>query len=210
MAYSYTQNWNSLSTAGLDGQDSWAKNASTSCGNVSTDASAIFEGAKGVKWSGGTAGYYTRSITNMTTGSMYYATRVDTNAGAGDGFFLFHWMDGGTTYSASVKWIAGAQTLQYLKNTGWTNLATSLSTATWYIINMEFDTTTDQVRFRYKVAGGSWSAYTSWESSYSTGTNVNRLAAGIDGGAYSLDTISDSDPDTPAPTTSALKRHIWW
>lgn len=203
MAYSYTQNFNSLSTAALAGQDSWTANGSTACASVSTDSSAIFEGAKGLKWQLGTGGYYYRTITSMTTGSMFVATRVDTNASSGDGFFIFNELDGSNTkYSAAVKWISGASTLQYLKSATWANLATGLSTGTWYIINAEFDTSTDQVRYRYKASGGSWSSFTAWETAYTAGTNVDRLAVGMDTGVYSLDSISDTEP-----TSSAVKTY---
>lgn len=196
----YEQSFDALSSADLDTQDSWAR--STGSANTQTVQSTIAFTGKAVDVSG--ACVYTRGITGRTSGivSLYHAMRCDTAPPSGDGLFVQMREVSSSKYGAAVKFVNSSPTkIQYLKTGGWADLLASATLSTWYIIQMEFDVSRGNVRYRYKEDGGSWSTWTSWAVGFSTtvGT-IDRYATGEDSGQHYYDELSATEPTAFTPT----------
>lgn len=207
MAFNYTQDFEGLSNGDLDGQDSWSR-LSGSANAQQVQTSVVYGGSKAVS-SSGSPHTYARNITAHSSGiaSVYCAMRCDTAPSSGDGLFFLMREISTSRYGAGVKFIGSSPTnIQYLKTGGWANLATSISLSTWYVINMEFDVGSSLVRYRWKVSGGSFSSFTSWETSFSTApSQIDRIDFGLDSGLGYYDSISETDPVAGGGSTFKTK-----
>jgi len=210
MTWPYEEDFDALTTGNIGGQDSWVNEVNTP--EVSTTEDLNGSG-KSYKLNGAVGTERARrAVTLTTTGVFYYATKITTSHTSGDGIGPQLRAASNTKYVTFVKfaWDGGLE-LQYLRDSApvYVTLASGLSTNTWYILAHEYDTTTDQVRYKWKVKGGSWSSWTSWETAYDLTSGVDTVRIG-QGGTWVgyLDNISASDPDVGggggSPTHNAL------
>lgn len=182
MAWTYTQNFNSLTTADLTGQDSWS-------GDVDYDVAttATFEGAKAVKAIGAN-GNIDRAITAVTSGVFYFSMmRPDTVSDA-----TFRLLSGGSVW-LGITFESG--NIELFDGTGSpTTLVTGYKLNQWYIFEVTI-ISTSQLSLRYHN-GYAWSTTTGTRSSSITGSiDTIRLNAGASGTCY-WDNITPTDPTT--------------
>jgi hypothetical protein len=199
MAWTYTQNFDSLNTAALAGQDSWTKDNGLTMYD-SVQETTKFAGAKGAK----TAGYTSvhRTITDVTAGRVYIAMRAN-SGGSGDGL-AFQFKDGSADI-IRTRFVYSAPNLTFeYYNGSWRSLFTA-SFNTWYIISFEFDATNqaNKAKIYYKESGGSFSD-TGYVSSVNNWSAVDTIIFYSDSGEYYFDEISNTDPDVPATNIKTI------
>jgi hypothetical protein len=214
--WTYSQSFDSLNTADLNGQDSWS--STNNVWDVSTDASCVFAGTKGLK-SDNTDGTLGRTITAVSAGVMYAAAKYTQADSGRDGpFFNLRnnsagagWVKVGydiTTSDYRFRIFAGSY-----KSHG-----PALSIDTWYILAIEVDKAgggNGKYRIKVKQAGGSWSGWSDWETCAanvsSTGITILRIGIDAKSGFHGcIDEITaDEDPDVPAaPAASTPTANI--
>lgn len=171
MAWTYEQKFNDLTTADLNGQDSWSGNAIF---DVVTTTPA--EGAKRVASvvESDTELTIDRSITGISAGIVYISMKVNRLTGMRRGSFEIY---SNTTLVMRLFIIrdgASNNTIQMLSAEGanWFTLASGISNDTWYRIGIEFDDAAHPDKYRCNVDGGTWSA---WRSTWSAYTTVNKI-----------------------------------
>ncbi len=201
MAWTYEQLFNTLNDGDLDGQDSWAATGISTDFLVSTDASARYEGAKGLSLPSTSLGNYRRASGDTTTGTVYYAMKYTAAAATGDGAFLA--LKNSTTYGAITKFaqIGGVNKLQYYSG-GAADYIDAVSPAiidTWYVIQLAYDTTTGGFgSYQIGVNGGSLSSAVTNLGNCATGYTVIELGNdGTTGWVCQMDTITPTNPYTP-------------
>ena len=162
-AWTYTQNFNSLSDGDLNGQDSWSGDTTFDVqATVSSDA------GKSVEYANAAEGLIQRTITGVTDGTMRIELRKDTTllgnmqVGLGKG----DWGTGsnrlaivGLGYNLNfdkIYWISAGTSEATIQ---------SFSASTFYTIDIDFDCGTDQ--YRVRVDEGT---YTSFANFYDNGT----------------------------------------
>lgn len=155
MAWTYTQNFNSLSTADLNSQDSWSGDTGF---DVVTGTPTPYEGAKCVKGTtpaDSSDHEITRSITSTTSGVVYVSALINTSGGSDKRAFIK--LKSGSTVGVFLKFFANG--LVYLETTGPANttITSGLSLDTWYRFGIEFNAATDQARVN--VNNGPWSSW---------------------------------------------------
>lgn len=207
-AYSYTQNFDSLNTGDLNEQDSWEGPTT-----FDVETSVKFKGAKavGIVGSDG-SGSILRNITGVDSGDMYYATRISGAGYADDGNGILFF--GSTDFAAQAGWLGFSDTgsgtyFQVRENGGWDALFAPTADA-WYIIHINFINATT-FKVQWKIAGGSFSAYTAtktWQSSVSSPACL-LLSSGVATAniTYYWDEIGTSDPDVAASGPANLKSY---
>lgn len=170
MAWTYEQLFNGLSTADLNGQDSWSGDTGF---DVVTGTPTPYEGAKALK--GITPASFldfeiTRSITSLSSGIVYFSY-LFSNSGGSDKRLAFKLLSGATTI-VFVKCF-GSTILIENRTPGNDTVATGLVADTWYRIGLEYDASTDQARVN--VDNGTWSA---WSNVYlASSVDTLRLVA---------------------------------
>jgi|GEM_PF-2649956 len=194
MAWTYEQLFNGLSSAALNGQDSWSGSTS-----FVVQGSTVYEGAKAVVANpAGSTQTINRTFSGITDGSVYFALHIPTT---GETDFYFILEDAGSN-KMYVRWNPGANSIQIYDNGAgdYQNVATSLSTDTWYVVNIEFDNSGQPNKYRARVnTAGAWGAFTSWYTvnggSYTSisGIEIQNGATVGDGTTY-FDTITPTDP----------------
>lgn len=181
MAWTYTQNFNSLTAGDLNGQDSWS-------GDINYDVSttAPYEGANSVRFAAATEVNIERTITGVTSGIVRIAMRKDSVATGSPqmDFILYQ----GTTYLCSVGFGGNAGgAVAWIQGAANTTLATGLSASTYYHWDLEFDTSTDQCRARFATteAGLDSASWTAWQNflSNATATEINKIRLSKGNGA---------------------------
>lgn len=195
MGTPYVQNFDSLSTGNLAGQDSW--NAVGTSPTVSTAVS--LSSPKSVLGSGSVGG--SRDVTNQTSGTQYYCVYCDTMGSAGDGFpqRVLSETTAGKVYN---KWqnVGGVLKFQYY-NAGYFDMFTG-TTGVWYIIELNFDCSTDTYTYRYKQQGGSFSSLSSAKNFLAAATNINRIYMEQDATWTTyVDSFDSTDPSPAAGPT---------
>jgi hypothetical protein len=208
MAWTYNQNFNGLSTAALGGQDSWTATGGSSFASVSETSTHIYEGAKGVACVPGTAGNYRRSITNTTTGDVYWAMKYGTANASGDGVNVS--LKRGSNYGLIVKFaqVSGTNKLQYFNGSAYVDLVASAVTDTWYIVHVQYDTAGGgNGKYYIEVNAGGLSAQQTFYQNVASGIDTVELA--IDSlWTGSFDTMQDTNPAagsasvSPSPSSS--------
>jgi hypothetical protein len=165
---SIVDNFNSYSDgdlAGNNGGSGWSAAWSGSA-NHDVQGTVTYEGAKAVQNSVGT-GNISRTFTSRSSGVVRVAMRRSSN-GSGQSRILAEDSGGTTQYAVEM-----ASTGQFvLKSTeGDTNVA-AYSADTWYVVDLEFDTSVPRQRAR--IDNGTWSA---WKAPFagSATNNVNKV-----------------------------------
>lgn len=157
MAWTYEQTFNSLTTADLNGQDSWS-------GDVKFDVSTTspHEGAKCVECVHEVNSNITvdRSISGISSGTVYVSLKINRLTG---GRRLSVYLMSGATEVARIFMQHDGTTLKAEMLTddgaGWIVLATGMTNNTWYRFGFDFDDATQNNKYRCNVNNGSWSAW---------------------------------------------------
>ncbi len=183
--WTYEQLFNALNDGDLNTQDSWSGDVLF---DVTTDAVARYEGAKGVKITVGssvTAGIL-RSVTGVGDGVIYVATKKTNNTSKGN----FSIWEGGTYLGSVQIWDDGKIHLEW---SGGLLEIGAYSADTWLVIAFEFRTASNDMRAKFHD-GSSYSAWSDWKSTYAAFTNVDKIRLWTDGATPGVtqywDTIS--------------------
>ena len=174
MATIYSQNFDSLSTAAIAGQDSWVNGTNGSRFSVGT--TLPYAGAKGVQsTTAGTDANVYRVFTMQTSGilNMQAYLRKETSGYANMSFY-----EGGTTRAQislnlddsapKIKLYAGATT----------SVDTGVA-GTWYLAELELDI--DNELCRARVDSGTWTSWVAISGTLTTG--IDRVRFGSADGA---------------------------
>ena len=183
MAWTYEELFNTLNTGDLNGQDGWSGIAEY---DVSTDAAARYEGAKGVKAVTANVGgrIIDKFITPVTDGVMYISMKL---GGAATNQQAMLYADSGVTLVCFIAMSVGGEVgFYHTDGNTWEKLADSAAD-TWFRIGIEFNCATDQMRCN--VNNGTWSG---WKPFYvgDTVTSVDKIEFNARNGTFYFDTIS--------------------
>lgn len=217
MAWTFEDKFNSdtKSTGDLNGQDGWT--ADTSWDVVTTSPydgdqciTRVCEGDAPA----GVSNYKSavQTYTANTAGTVYFALKIDTTGGNAR-----HELDlrAGALYASTGPIIftsfqaSGTKIIYTYSGGGFVEVATGLSSGTWYPVALEYDTATDQSRARV-YSGGAWGSWTSYGTYFATISEVTNLTMGCDkgaagtGGTLFMDTITPTDP-APASGPANVK-----
>lgn len=133
MAWTYTQDFDSLTTADLNGQDSWSADTA-----FDVQTSVVLQGTKSISCTpAGSNRIASRAITPVTNGGVSFLYRV-TNATEGNGIF---YLKSGSSYCCQIVWDSG--TLKGYNGATLSNLA-SYSANTTYKLAFVFDCATNK------------------------------------------------------------------
>jgi hypothetical protein len=201
-AWSYTQNFDSLSTASISGQDSWVLDL----GTVAVVTDQFYDGSKSLKISVGD-GYAHRDFTAIDTGSVYVAMRK-----SGGSYCEFEPKTNNYAFGWKIGWY-GSSTSMLIQNAAGTpteNLSVGLANDTWYILNVEFQVSTYiQARARVNKAG-TWTSFSSWITGYNNAANVPGVyVRGNDDASANncwFDAIQLTDPTASGGTTTVPRK----
>mgnify|MGYP001596124676 CR=1 FL=1 len=157
MAWTYQQLFNGLTDGDLNGQDSWSGSAAY---DVTTETS--YEGAKDLKL--------------VAIGSYLTIERVVTGVAAGVVYVSMKWSEAANTaQKIELRNQAGALSLLVYFNGSnilglivgdYITIQASPSADTWYRVGMEWEDTNHTIR--YNVNNGTWSAWQTPDSSWTT------------------------------------------
>ena len=201
MAWIYEQKFNALNDGGLIGQDSFLQVSSH--GDLTVQTSDKYEGAKAVITSSGSSGWMGevyRDISSVVSGVVYFAIKQTGDIMNG-GFFL---------YNAGTL-ICGVGSIYnqnfYLRATADTLLVENFSQSSWYLFALEFSTDSDQCRVKWKIAGGTWSAWSDWLA-MTASSGIDRIRFGgynDTGGTPGYLGVDCISPTNPEPETAISK-----
>lgn len=187
MAWTYTQDFEGLTTGDINGQDSWTQ----SSGLIEVSTAAAQTGTKSLKMnrSGGSS-FYERTITSTTSGDLFFAMYHDTSGNKAE--FTLRNSSGGAVGSFSFD--NGSIKMRDETPTPAFNTVGSYTTNTWHLVHIEYDTAAGEYRSRW-TTGATWGAFTAMQqlkntsaiTSIGIGSNSDSLPA------Y-MDEISDTDP----------------
>lgn len=158
MAWTYTQNFDSLTDGDLNGQDSWS-------GDVSFDVqtTTVLQGTKSIGTVENSEVNIDRTITAVTEGIVSCKLRLTTTSNL-NCFVQFY-------EGASYKFDVGLASNGNAYVRGATNeILGTFSANTTHTFDAEFDVATDQVRGR--LDGGTWSA---WVNFASAATQIDKI-----------------------------------
>ena len=194
----YEQNFNSLTTGDLNGQDSWS-------GPVIYDVenTVVYEGANAVGAGvDGSNNVISRTITGVTDGSVYFAMRRSAEL---DGIFFVS-LNEGASQEMRIYFTSDG-VLSILNGTDNSNvnlLAGASSVNTWYPINVEFDDVAQPDKYRARAySSGSWQAFSSWYPILTNGTYASIDGIGMRSNSTTcgctlyVDNITATNPNPP-------------
>lgn len=187
MTWTYTQNFDGLSTAALNGQDSWSGHSSY---NV-IDSGTILQGTKSVYSNNNAEVNIDRSVSSVSAGVVSVKLRKTETSS------LMWWVQ--LYEGASYRGDAGMNTSGQIQVRGSTSeTATTYSADTTYTVDLEFDASTDQLRCR--VDGGSWTAWVSSSTTITSGIDTLRMSKQNGGtqGVYFDDIQNGASASGPA------------
>lgn len=190
-AWSYTQDFNALTTANLNNQDNWKDAAGGGTWSVVT--TDPYEGAKHVRDATG-GSRYQRNVDPITdSGTLYYATQTS-NATNGLRFRLF-----GDTDAAPFTTSILACTINFtggniiLDGASDETMVIGYTTNLYYVVELEFSVTGQTCRARVHN-GTSWTDYTSNVSWVQSGTNIDGIEIYAGDATIDLDDITPTNP----------------
>lgn len=193
MAWTYTQYFNTLSTAALEGQDSWVS-IFTGSGNFNVQTSVTYEGAKGVSVANATESYIKREVTGAPTGICQMAMRSSDFANPSVEFSLGETATSATAAKGRIKLNGGGGNTNNIILRGASDVSIQAGASnTWYLCDLEYDCSTDQIRGR--VDGGAWTSWINFAGS-SNLTNIDWIYISKENGSASAvywDTLGSGD-----------------
>lgn len=156
--WTYEQLFNGLTTADLNGQDSWSGSTT-----FDVDTTAPYEGAKCVSsvLNSDSTINIDRTFTGISSGTVYVSMKVNRTAGMRRGSIFLRT---GTTDVARIFFVYDASSftqIRLLSNiaAAWVDVTTSVTNDTWFRIGIQFDDAAFPDRYRINVNGGVWSEW---------------------------------------------------
>lgn len=194
MAWTYEQTFNSLSTADLNGQDSWSGDALFDVSTATPD-----QGAKCVTVANNadSSKVIDRTLPSAISSGLFYVS-IKINRSAGNRRGSVYILSGSTEIArVFIRSDGTNRIIEMLTNDGalWLVLASGITNDTWYRIGFEFDDATQNNKYRCNVNGGTWTAwYTYYHApSWTTFDKIRFADEGNNGsgtGTLSFDSIS--------------------
>lgn len=213
-AFAITDNFDSYADGDLTGENGGSGWSAAWTGNTEFDVqgTTVYAGAKAVSDAVGSNQSHTitRDLSSETSGNFYIAWRVSSVSQACPYVILREGASGRGYLRFPCTASSGAPDI-YDSNPGsYDDITTGLSANTWYILHVEFDTTTDQ--YRARIYDGSWGSYTVYKDLVA-GTGISRIDITNEGeastsGTFTFDEIQTTDPfavtttDLVIPTTT--------
>ena len=201
--WTYEQNFNTLNTANLDGQDDWSE-STAGCYTVQEDET--YEGAKAVKVIPTSGGWRTasRDVTGSTAGSMYMAVN---SGGINDLTTYLGDTTGGMGYEFEISFNYTTNNIGLgTSEDGWhAETFDTFVDGEWGVINIEWDDTAQPDKYRARYHDGtSWGSFSDWytgQSSYATidQMQIHSQLRGASTPNY-FDTITATDPTAATAT----------
>ncbi|NUQ57502.1 MAG: hypothetical protein HUT38_03395 [Candidatus Paceibacter sp.] len=187
MSWPYTQNFNSLTTGDLNGQDSWSANVAWDVQN-----SVVQEGANALSCVAGESNQNAnRTITSTTSGNVVFYMRATHSGGTHNGA-TFRARDSSLTGRFDVRFTQNSSNLELVGTTTVT-LVSGYSVDTWYKVEVEYDCSGNTARAR--INDGSWSSSVTLTGSGDiTDLFLQTNDAGSPAGTYYFDNIYDATP----------------
>ncbi len=200
VAYTYSQPFDGLNTADLNGQDSWASLAGSFLVGA-YDLDPTYGGTKDIKGSApASALYYSRAMTAWDSGIMYFETKisdVSQVSSDGNGYRVMFYNTSSDKYFRIRVSSAGAVGVFEVTAGEKVVSGVTLADATWYWMAAEFDLS---VNYKMRIAvysGGAW-VWSDWLVHPSAFDAVNTLLflGYTDSGAYDayFDNFQATDP----------------
>lgn len=205
MAWTYEQNFDSLSTGDLNGQDSWSGSTTF---DVTADATAPSQpnDVQSVVNSD-TEITIERSVTNVTSGTVYISIKINATSGERRGnIYLYR----GATLIARIffDYSGSGSFIRALNWNGSTNVFTDvqnpISNNTWYRVGIDWDEGVQGNKYRVNVDNGTFSSWLTYVSNAATG-GIDKLTLsdlgnnGSGAGTIYFDSIS---PNYPIPNNN--------
>ena len=166
--WTYQQDFNTLTSGNLNGQDSWSGSAS-----YDIQTTVRYEGAKAVEVVGSAPSGIVRDITGISDGLVYVALRVTATPPTGNhaGIILRE----GASGRMYVRF--GSNGYIQISSAGVYQDIMTYNTDQWYVIAIEFDDVAQADKYRAKVHNGTvWSSWTSWYTvSGGSYTSISRI-----------------------------------
>jgi len=209
--WTYEQKFNSLDDGDLNGQDNWS---GSTLFDVTTDADARYEGAKGVKFQDSSASSYTienSSFTASSAGTFYIAFKRTVN---NSGYLRLYLYEGANLLGVIHLTNGGKIAIFNGATTDYIDVA-SYSVDQWYVVACEFSSTNDNYRIKvYDVTGESWSSWSSYYDTYNTFDEVSkllfRLCSEGTSQTFYMDTITPTDPTVVPSEEPTPKQDVIW
>jgi hypothetical protein len=156
MAWTYEQDFESLSDGDLNGQDSWSGNT-----GYDVQSSVAYAGSKGVSITIADSQAISRALpANITDGDVYFAIRRTTNSGGGAFYVILQ--DSAPASRIFIRMHSDGNIGAFNNGVGYVTIA-AYSANTWYPVNVQFNDGTQPDQFRVRVySGGSWGSFSSW------------------------------------------------
>lgn len=190
VSWTYEQDFESLSTGDLNGQDSWT--GSTDYDVTTTTACG---GSKSVSVAIGGSQSIVRTLPAEVQDGNFYIRVKRTGTDNGDAFVL---LKEDSTNRVFIK-LGENGDIEGYNGTAYIDLLTSYSADTCYTLNVEFNDSTQPDQWRARVHNGSsWGAFSSWIGVNGTYGSIHSIAFDTDTGTETqtvyFDTITLSDP----------------
>lgn len=199
--YSSIETFDSYSTgaiSGLNGGSGWGGVWDTST-HVTVQNTTVFAGANAATIVSDSNAYVKRQMAaGVDSGDLYFAMRTDGVSGTSGAYAVLEVVTSSPADQFYVQMFqTGGATRTDLIYAGTTSatLLSGIAANTWYIININFVSSTS-ARGRYKAAGGSWSSFGStvtYGGSMSSPTHIALAQNGVVN--YYFDQIGTTDPD---------------
>jgi len=210
--WTYEQKFNTLNDGDLNGQDSWTAHAKF---DVTTNAGARYEGAKGVEVTGNAGGITaTRSFTNIESGIMYISFKKTDDGNNQPNFFLLNDNNGQT--EVNLYFDSSDHKLKYYNKDSASIVQVGTETfeaGTWYRLGIKFRCSgaaayesLGERQFSVSVNNGDWNGPYPFERTNGTGMSSMRIDAvpsEVSGTYIYFDDISPNYCDPPTVTTQA-------
>ena len=179
MSITIIEDFNSLNTAKLDGQNGWADTAGTSGMQLVAGVTSLvnpYEGAKAdFMTSGVDIEIVSKDITARTAGHFGYWSYIQSTPqsdGTRNSFYLMS-VSGGQVCRGRFQYVAASTNCQFQLLSGTDTIlstTTGITANAWHNFDLGFDPVADKVR--YRIDGGSWSA---WFATINTFSQVDRI-----------------------------------
>lgn len=199
----YNQNFDSLSTGDLNGQDEW-DNASGLFDVVNSKSYSNPNSIRGQSWTD----IANREIQEISDGYLSYWVWVDGGATFSSNFVAWNPVSVGYSLASQIGHSAGDYFVLNLQNSigGFTTKITDIPANVWIKVQMEWESSGHTYRIRYSEDGVNWSSWSSTEGWFADGgTNIplklslrNNTDVYYDNFIVGTGSAPDAD-ETPAP-----------
>lgn len=195
MSWTYTQNFDGLTTAALHGQDSWAEDTASSLYQVQTGT--VIQGTKTVEIASATEKDIQRDITATTSGIC--SVKIRKASTSTNSFDLR--LNNGATICCFVRFDTSGNIVRFFDATSDTIQAYSADTN--YTVDIQYNKDGgSNAKYRVRVNGGSWSSFTNFYNT-ATPTQLDRIQFSKQN-AGTAGCYFDDFLDVPATDSSAF------